>query len=81
MSREKNAIIQSFNKIYLELIDDSQFARQSGEIYDTILECNSGSINAKLCNLGKGESNLSLHKTWFRAGRNPQDHLVQMNLV
>lgn len=24
MSREKNAIIQSFNKIYLELIDDSQ---------------------------------------------------------
>lgn len=70
MTRKKMPFNQSFKKIYLELVDDAQFARQSREIYDTSLEYNSGSLNAKWYNLGKGRVILAPHKTCFRTGRN-----------
>ena len=41
-------LTHSFNKIYSELINDAQFARQSGKIYDSILEYKSGLIRASL---------------------------------
>ena len=41
-------LAHSFNKIYSELINDAQFAGQSGKIYDSILEYNSGLIRASL---------------------------------
>ena len=31
MTREKKPFIYSFNKIYLEIIDDGQLARESGK--------------------------------------------------
>ena len=56
-------LAHSFNKIYSELINDAQFARQSGKIYDSILEYNSGLIRASL--VDQMAKNLpAMQETW-----------------